>query len=798
MRHPVPEMPVAAADSPPPPPAPFRAGAWGGAVVLALSLVVAAVAGVIHRGDAAERARREVTSRAAAEATAIQIAIDQRMLLLRGAQGFVEINWGRPGFARDFDSYARHLIEASKGVRALQIVEDGVITHIYPVAGNEAAKGFQLRNHPDPSIWLDLQRAEQSDDIILSGPLRLIQGGLGFIGRLAARDDQGRLLCMVAVVLDLPPVLGEAGFGAGELRFALRTGTGIPIFGPDSLFAGDHIEVPVQIQDRRWLLAAAPPADWRGYRTGATRLVQVTAFLASLMLGGLVWLWASRRAALARARDEEIRRLAEVKYHELFALSPDGVVMTRLRDGLVVEANDAFLRLTGWSREEVVGQLVPSLGLWARPQERAHLISLVQREGSCSGEPCHLSRRDGTVREIEFSARLLPDDESPLMLSVVRDVSDKRELERQIAAAQRMEAIGRLAGGVAHDFNNLLTVIIGAAETARLAVPDGHPAQEESAEILRAAGRATDLTRQLLAFARRSVVSPRRVDVNALVRDAERLLNRILGEDVELTVALEPSLPAVLIDPTQLEQVLLNLVVNARDAMPEGGRLTIRTETVPDGVALEVQDTGTGIAEEIQPFIFEPFFTSKGPGQGTGLGLATCYGIVQQANGRIRVHSRAGAGATFTVVLPPIADPAEPPPAEGGGRPENQRAREGERVLLVEDDPQVRAISRRILTSLGYDVLVAADGEEGLRLARESPLPIHLVATDVVMPRRSGVELAAALGEARPDLPVLYLTGYSEDYAALTDARARGAVVLLKPFTAAGLAAAVRRALDQN
>jgi PAS domain S-box-containing protein len=790
-------MPVTAADSAPPLPVPPRAGIWGGAGLLALSLLVAAVAGVAHRRDVAERVRHEVSSRAAAEATAIQIAIDQRMLLLRGVQGFVEINKGRPGFAYDFDGYARHLVEASQGVRALQIVEDGVITHIYPVAGNEAARGFQLRNHPDPAIWLDLQRVVESQDIVLTGPLRLIQGGLGFIGRLAARDDQGRLLCVVAVVLDLPPVLEEAGFESGEIRFALRSGTGIPIYGPDSLFAGDHVEVPVQIQDRRWLLAAAPPADWSGYRTGATRLVQVMAFLASLMLGGLVWLWLSRRAALARARDEEIRRLAEAKYHELFALSPDGVVMTRLRDGLVVEANDAFLRLTGWSRAEVVGQLVPSLGLWARPEERTHLISLVLRKGSCSGEPCHLSRRDGRVREIEFSARLLPDEESPLMLSVVRDVSDKRELERQIAAAQRMEAIGRLAGGVAHDFNNLLTVIIGAAETTRLAVPEGHPAQEESAEILRAAGRATDLTRQLLAFARRSVVSPRRVDVNALVRDAERLLNRILGEDVELTVALEPSLPAVLIDPTQLEQVLLNLVVNARDAMPEGGRLTIRTETVPDGVALIVQDTGTGIAEEIQPYIFEPFFTSKGPGQGTGLGLATCYGIVQQANGRIRVHSRAGAGATFTVVLPPVADPADPPPTDGGG-PENQRAREGERVLLVEDDPQVRAVSRRILTSLGYDVLVAADGEEGLRVARESILPIHLVATDVVMPRRSGVELAAALSEARPDLPVLYLTGYSEDYAALTDARARGAVVLLKPFTAAGLAAAIRRALDQN
>jgi len=765
---------------------------------LALSLLVTALAGALHRKTVRGRVERELAGRAAAQATAIEIAIAQRLLLLQGAQAFVELNWGRPGFAIDFDGYARRLLQAAPGVRALQLVEQGVITRTYPVAGNEAVLGFRLRDHPDPAIWLDLQRVETSRAIVLSGPLKLIQGGLGFIGRVAARDDRDRLLCVVAVVLDLPPVLQEAGFESGELRFALRTGTGAPIFGPDSLFTSAHVEAPVQIRDRRWLLAAAPQGDWPGHLTSATRLVELAALVSALMLGGLVWLALSRRMALARARDQETRRLAEAKYVELFALSPDGVLMTRIRDGLIVEANDAFLRLTGWSREQVVGQLVPSLQLWARPGERQHLLSLVLRDGSCSGEPCHLTRRDGSVREVEFSARLLPDAESPMLLSVVRDVSDKRELERQIAAAQRMEAIGRLAGGVAHDFNNLLTVIIGAAETTRLAVPEGHPAREESGEILRAAARATELTRQLLAFARRSVVSPRRVDVNGLVRDAERLLNRILGEDIQLDVVLERDLPAVVIDPTQLEQVLLNLVVNARDAMPEGGHLTIRTSTVPDGVALEVQDTGTGIAEDIQPFIFEPFFTSKGPGQGTGLGLATCYGIVQQANGQIRVHSRSGVGATFTVVLPSVEDPAEPQPPEEDTRPGNQRARPGERILLVEDDPQVRAISRRVLTSLGYDVLVAADGEEGLRLAQEATQPIHLVATDVVMPRRSGVELAAALAATRPHLPVLYLTGYSEDYAALTDARARGAVVLLKPFTAAGLAAAVRRALDPN
>lgn len=783
--------------TPPPPASRFRARLWGGAGLLILGGVVALAAGALHRRAVRERVVREVTGRATAEATAIQIAIDQRMLLLRGVQAFVELNWGRATFARDFDSYTRPLLEALPGVRALQIVENGVITRISPVAGNEAALGFDLRQHPDPTTWLDLQRVESTPGVVLSGPLRLVQGGLGFIGRVAARDQAGRLLCVVAVVLDLPPVLAEAGFESGELRFALRTGTGTPIYGPDSLFAGGHVEVPVQIQERRWLLAAAPRGDWPGHLTSATLLVQLVALLSTLMLGSLIWLARSRRVAMIRAREQETRRVAEAKYAELFALSPDGVVLTRVGDGLVIEANDAFLRLTGWPREEVVGKLVPSLGLWARPEERTHLITMVMRDGSCWGEPCHLSRRDGTVREIEFSARLLPDPAAPMMLAVVRDVSDKRELERQIATAQRMEAIGRLAGGVAHDFNNLLTVIIGAAETTTLTVPEGHPAREESGEILRAAARATDLTRQLLAFARRSVVSPRRVDINAVVQDAERLLNRILGEDVQLDVHLERRLPAVLIDPTQLEQVLLNLVVNARDAMPEGGRLTIRTARVPSGVALEVQDTGTGIADEIQPYIFEPFFTSKGPGQGTGLGLATCYGIVQQASGEIRVHSRSGAGATFTVVLPALEEPAESPAAAPGGQ-ESQRARPGERILLVEDDPQVRAVSRRILISLGYDVLVAGDGDEGLRLAQESGAPIHLVATDVVMPRRSGVELAAALSATRPDLPVLFLTGYSEEYAALTDARVRGAVVLLKPFTAAGLAAAVRRSIDRH
>jgi len=348
---------------------------------------------------------------------------------------------------------------------------------------------------------------------------------------------------------------------------------------------------------------------------------------------------------------------------------------------------------------------------------------------------------------------------------------------------------------VAHDFNNILTAIIASADATRMALPAGHPGVEESAEILRASARAADLTRQLLTFARRSSGTPGRIDVNAVVDDARRFLARLIGEDIRLVVSLEPGLPAVQIDYTQLHQVLLNLAVNARDAMPRGGELSIQTQRVPSGVRIEVRDTGEGIPLEHQPFIFEPFFTTKESGKGTGLGLATTYGILQQAGGSIDLESRAGAGACFRVFLPAAESPAGSAPAAGPD-PEMPRASPGETILLAEDDPQVRLLSRRTLEGLGYTALPAADGADALRIAQFRETPVDLLVTDVVMPVMSGVDLARSLTERWPNLRVLYVSGYPEDYDALARAVESGALFLPKPFTPIQLAAAVRRALD--
>jgi CheY-like chemotaxis protein len=361
-----------------------------------------------------------------------------------------------------------------------------------------------------------------------------------------------------------------------------------------------------------------------------------------------------------------------------------------------------------------------------------------------------------------------------------------------------MEAIGRLAGGVAHDFNNIMTAVMGYAQIASDSLPPESEARDDLAQILRASSRASELTRQLLAFARRQVTQPRPVDLDDLVGETRKLLERLLGADVALVTVLGGPLPPVLIDPGQLEQVLLNLAVNARDAMPKGGSLTLRTARMGDEIALDVVDTGTGIPPEHQPHIFEPFFTTKEHGKGTGLGLATCYGIVRQAGGRIEVITAPDMGTTFRVILPA---------APLGGLPEGTvpAARGGvgiasgtETILLAEDEPQVRELAVRMLDGLGYQLMVASNGREALETAASLGQPIDLLVTDVVMPEIDGLELAARLRAERPGIRVLYISGYAEDSAAIEQALRDGDGFLPKPFTVGDLGRRVREILDQG
>jgi CheY-like chemotaxis protein len=380
-------------------------------------------------------------------------------------------------------------------------------------------------------------------------------------------------------------------------------------------------------------------------------------------------------------------------------------------------------------------------------------------------------------------------------------------LEEQLRQSQKMEAIGQLAGGVAHDFNNLLTVINGYCDLLLTSLPTADPARESVAEILSAGERSAALTRQLLAFSRKAVVAPRAMVLNAVIAGAEKLLRRLIGSDVRLTATLAPELWPVLADPGQIEQVLLNLVVNARDAMPTGGRLTIETRNIeldagyaasrPDTrpgpyVMLTVTDTGTGMPPDVLARVFEPFFTTKPPGKGTGLGLATVYGIVKQSGGHLALSSEVGIGTTFKIYMPRAEQAANttvaaPPPAapkRGTGT-----------VLVAEDDAAVRLLARRILAKSGYTVLDAATVEEADRQARLTD-QLDLLVTDVVMPDGGGRAVAERVTKRHPGVKVLYVSGYTDDAVVRHGVLREGMHFLQKPFTAAALAGKVREVLD--
>jgi signal transduction histidine kinase len=399
------------------------------------------------------------------------------------------------------------------------------------------------------------------------------------------------------------------------------------------------------------------------------------------------------------------------------------------------------------------------------------------------------------------------DDSRPTIIGVlIEETTARKELEQQLAQSQKMEAIGRLAGGVAHDFNNLLTVI-KSYSTILLEALEGDTRRDDVEEIAASADRAAALTRQLLAFSRRQMLQPRALELNSVVREIEKLLRRLIGEDIALQTLLEPEIWTVHADPGQIEQVVMNLAVNARDAMPAGGRLTIQTAngTVPalvgqrwlepaTYVTLSVSDTGVGMTPEVQAHLFEPFFTTKERGKGTGLGLSTVYGIVKQSGGDVTVTAEPGRGATFTVYLPRLTDSNGTRPKAAVGKHEVPRGRET--ILLVEDDPALRALAERILRSYGYTVLVAATGPRALGLVAEHSAAIDLVATDVVMPEMSGNALVEQLGVTRPGIPVLFMSGYTDDEVVrrgLSDGRA---AFLQKPFTPEQLAFKVRQVLD--
>jgi len=503
--------------------------------------------------------------------------------------------------------------------------------------------------------------------------------------------------------------------------------------------------------------------------------------------------------------EEQYRTLVDGVRDVIFALSPEGTVTA---------LNPAFEELTGWTRHEWLGK--PFAGL-LHPDDVVRAETLLRAVSQDAGRPTaqlRIQTRAGEYRIGEFHASLQRrGDEVIGILGIVRDITDRVRLEDQLRQAQKMEAVGRLAGGVAHDFNNLLTAISSYSELLLADLATEDPRRLDVVEIRKATERATALTRQLLAFSRRQVLQPKVLDLNGVISGAEQLLRRVIGEDIALATKLEPSLAAVTADAGQLEQVIVNLAVNARDAMQHGGTLTLETSTVrieaetqtaeqsivaPGRyVLLKVADTGAGMDAETKRHLFEPFFTTKERGRGTGLGLATVYGIVKQSGGFIWVDSEPGRGTTFRIYLPAADESARSPESGEGARPQGRPATGSETVLLVEDEDSVRAVARESLRRHGYAVLEAACAEDALAVSGDYDGEIELLLTDVVMPGLSGRALADRLASARPGTKVLYMSGYTDAAIVQHGVLEPGLNYLQKPFTPDILAHKVRQVLDQ-
>ncbi len=503
-----------------------------------------------------------------------------------------------------------------------------------------------------------------------------------------------------------------------------------------------------------------------------------------------------------RAQESSVRLATAVEQ------SAEAIVITDA-NGSILYTNPAFEKTTGYTFAEVLGQNPRILKSGKQDDEFYRRMWTVLSAGKVWSGHLINKRKDGTLFEESATISPVRDRGGQIVnyVAVKRDVSNERRLEQQLFQAQKIEAIGRLAGGVAHDFNNLLGVITGYGGIVHRRLAGEDPLKGKVEQILKAAERAAGLTRQLLAFSRKQVLQPEILDLNAVVSDMDKMLRRLIGEDVEFTTLLDPHLGSVRADPGQIEQVIMNLAVNARDAMPDGGRLTLETRNADldadyaatrpptrtgSYVALVVTDTGSGMDAATQARIFEPFFTTKEAGKGTGLGLATVYGIVKQSEGYIWLYSEVGVGTTFKIYLPRIDERA----AVARRQEPGPLLRGSETALLVEDEASLRELLREVLEANGYSVLVARDGAEALKIAQAHTGTIHIMVTDVIMPGMSGPKIVDLVAPTRPEMKVLFLSGYSDESVTRHALVGPGRAFLSKPFGPEVLLRKVRESLD--
>lgn len=576
--------------------------------------------------------------------------------------------------------------------------------------------------------------------------------------------------------------------------------------------AGDPVERQVRMAALSEAELSVETATYNALRQRLDReevgyRIRVAAWILFIVVAG----GAFTAVRSASGRYEEALRAAEARYAALATHAEAGLVRTD-EEGRVVESTPQWQELFGghpgdrlgraWWEDVSPEERARVVESWSAQSARGEHFLLEVRQRALRGDPRYLASRWVKIAGGK--------DDAPSWVGTFIDETEQRSLQDQLRQAQKMEAVGRLAGGIAHDFNNLLTVIKGHSEFALNDVDDRGSAKEDLAEVLTAAERAQNLTRHLLAFSRNQVVERRVLEVADVVRSAEKMIRRLIGENVDLEVIFHGEVGRVRMEPTQAEQVLMNLAINARDAMPKGGRLTIKAENVsPEEdlpgefaglfrsgryVRLRITDTGCGMNAETQEKIFEPFFTTKAAHQGTGLGLSTVFGIVKQAEGYIRVESEPGAGSTFEIYLPRTDEQPDDRVSEYDS---TGNVAGSETVLIVEDEQSVRAVARRILDRVGYRVIEAENGHDALAIWADRAADIDVVLTDMVMPTMGGRELAGRLWNRRPTLPILFMSGYAEDEIMTQGSVDSRVHFLEKPFDAPTLQQKVRTALDR-
>jgi two-component system, cell cycle sensor histidine kinase and response regulator CckA len=624
---------------------------------------------------------------------------------------------------------------------------------------------------------------------------------------IALYDPATQLLSFPHFIDEEDSTPAPKALGRGLTEYVLRTGE--PLLASPEVF-----EELVRVGEVE--LIGAPSVDWMGVplraRNQTFGVLVVQSYREDVRFGQrdkeiLTFVSQQLASAIDHKRHEEALRRSEARYRSLVQSAVYGIYRSSV-NGRFLDVNPALIAMLGYESADEVLQLDPQREVFLDPGEHARLMQDFQRKGRLDSVEVKWKRRDGGAITVRLSGRsAAPAGEIGRVLEVIaEDITEKRALEDQFRQAQKMEAVGRLAGGVAHDFNNLLMVISGYTEVLLEMLNAEDPLRAKAQAIQQAADRATTLTRQLLAFSRKQLLELKVVDVNAIVSDMERLLRPLIGETIGLTTRLTPHVGHTRADAGQLEQVIMNLVVNSRDAMPNGGKVLIETSNatvdpvrrehslIEPGlyVLLSVSDTGGGMDKETQSRIFEPFFTTKEKGKGTGLGLSTVYGIVKQSGGYIFAQSELGRGTTFRIYLPRVEDPAE-----HAGPVKNPAAATGgsETVLLVEDEESVRELVRETLANKGYNVIEADNGETGLRVSAEYAGTIDLLVTDVVMPGMSGRELAQRVTAARPQIKVLFLSGYTEDAIIHEGVLEPGTAFLQKPFTLQLLSRKVREVL---